>query len=206
MIKKHYFYPLIIALFLISFHFYSFYQKSFFQMINLIKNKRYPTLYEKIQSENPYYEIWLLAKAGKNIYFIFEDKSDKNLDYNTTYFKQKQTRKKVNYYLSELKLNIDYFFYPKEIKPKFLWEVVYLYQGDFKKGDMIISDYELDEYWEKINSQIYSCVRKTALEEEYDKKFKNFYKRLKRLPISKKNFIPVNRHPEKPYYIYQVVN
>ena len=87
-----------------------------------------------------------------------------------------------------------------------MWEVVYLYQGDFKKGDMIISDYELDEYWEKINSQIYSCVRKTALEEEYDKKFKNFYKRLKRLPISKKNFIPVNRHPEKPYYIYQVVN
>ena len=114
MIKKHYFYPLIIALFLISFHFYSFYQKSFFQMINLIKNKRYPTLYEKIQSENPYYEIWLLAKAGKNIYFIFEDKSDKNLDYNTTYFKQKQTRKKVNYYLSELKLNIDYFFIQKK--------------------------------------------------------------------------------------------
>ena len=206
MIKKHYFYPLIIALFLISFHFYSFYQKSFFQMVNLIKNKRYPTLYEKIQSENPYYEIWLFAKARKNIYFIFEDKSDRNLDYNTTYFKQKQTRKKVNYYLSELKLNIDYFFYPKEIKQKSLWEIVYLYQGDLKKGDMIISDYELDEYWEKINTQIYSCAKKTILQEEYDKKFKNFYKRLKRLPISKKNFIPVNRHPEKPYYIYQVVN
>lgn len=206
MIRRNYFYPLIIFLFLISFHFYSFYQKSFLQMMNLIKDKKYPTLYEKIQSENPYYEIWLFAKNNKNTYFIFEDKSDKNLDYNTTYFKQKQTGEKKNYYLSELKLNIYYFFYPKEIKPKSLWEIIYVYQDGLKKGDIIISDYELDEYWEKINTQSYAYVRKTPLEEEYDKKFKDFYKRLKRLPVSKKKFIPVNRHPEKPYYIYQVVN
>lgn len=206
MIKKHYFYPLIIFIFLISFHFYSFYQKSFFQMMNLIKDKNHSTLYEKIQSENPYYEVWLLSNSRKNIYFIFEDKNDKNLDYNTTYFKQKQIGKKINYYLSELKLNIDYFFYPKEIKPVSLWEILYFHQDNIRKYDIIISDYELDEYWQKINSQSYFCFKKTALEEEYNKKFKTFYKRLKRLLISKKEFIPVNRHPEKPYYIYQVIN
>jgi|GEM_PF-1743070 len=206
MIKKYYFYPLIIAIFLISFHFYSFYQESFFQMMNLIKNKKHQTLYEKIQSENPYYEVWLLAKNGKNVYFIFEDKNDKNLDYNTTYFKQKQTGKKINYYLSELKLNIDYFFYPKVIKPVSLWEILYFHQDNIGKYDIVISDYELDEYWERINSQIYSCFKKTVLEKEYDERFKTFYKRLKRLLISKKEFIPINRHPEKPYYIYQVIN
>jgi len=175
-------------------------------MFNLIKDKNHSTLYEKIQSENPYYEIWLLAKNGKNVYFIFEDKNDKNLDYNTTYFKKKKTGKKINYYLSELKLNIDYFFYPKVIKPISLRELIYSYQNDIKKDDIIISDYELDEYFRKINEPSYYFFKKNSLQEEYDKRFINFYKRLKRLLIIKKNFIPINRHPEKPYYIYQLFN
>jgi len=205
--KKEYFYPLIITIFLITFHFYSFYQKNFFQMLGLIKNKKNLNLYERIQSENPYYEVWQLAKNKANIYFIFEDKKENNLDYNTTYFVNKNKKNnKINYYLSELKLNIDYFFYPKIIKPYSLFELISFYHSKIKKGDFIISDYELDEYWQKINQSSYIFQPKSTKQEEYDNKFISFYKRLKRLVISKKNFIPLNRHPEKPYYIYQVIN
>ncbi len=205
--KDYYFYPLLIIVFLITFHFYSFYQKNFFQMLKLIKSKLHPTLYERIQSENPYYEIWLLSQKSNPVYFIFEDKTDKNLDYNTTYFKNKNKpeKNKINYYLSELKLNIDYYFYPRIIKNFSLYEIV-KNQDKIQKNSFIISDYKLDDYWQKINSLPYLYQIKTTQQKEFDKLFSSFYKRLKRLNIQKKQYLSLIRHPEKPYYIYFVIN
>jgi len=173
-------------------------------MMNLIKNKKYPTLYEKIQSEQPYYEIWQLSKKNNRVYFIFTDYSGENLDYNSTYFNQKKGSK-IKYYLSEVKLNIDYFFYPRLVKAYSLPEIINL-QKNIKPDDYIISDYELNDYWEKINDPSYFYQPKLPNQKDYDRKFVLFYKRLKRLEVSWKQYISVVRHPEKKYYIYQVVN
>lgn len=200
-----YFYPLIIFIFLVNFHYYQFYQDSFNQIRFLLKTKQKNLdYYEKIQSEHPYYEIWRLAKLNKNVIFLNESKSDKEIDYNTTYFKNINNKIKLNYYLSELKLFIDYYFFPKKIKTVSFRELV-LNPKMLTKDDYLISDYQLEGYYKKLLEDNLCKKQKTAGQEVIENKFLATYNRLKRLEITKKSYMIVNRHPEKPYYLYQVI-
>jgi hypothetical protein len=84
-------------------------------MTRIIKNQKDQSLYEKIQSQHPYYEIWRLLKENKNVIFVNEEKNIKSIDYTTTYFMNRNITKKTTHYLSELKLMINYFAYPRNI-------------------------------------------------------------------------------------------
>jgi len=202
--KKYYFYPLIVFVFLVSYHFYSFYEQNFFQMKKILLSKTQKSYYEKIQSEHPYYEIWKLAQQNKKVTFINEQNSDGALDYTTTYFRKKRGDKS-NYYLSELKLVLNYFFYPRLITTYSFYTAVDL-SSYFNRGEIIVSDFDLDTY-AKIQNEKKLCPSKSKTKKEitFDEKFEIFYKRLKKLEISKKNYLVYNRHQEKPYYIYEVI-
>jgi hypothetical protein len=175
-------------------------------MLKIIKNQKEKSFVEKIQSQHPYYEIWRLSKEDKNVIFVNEDRSEKNIDYVTTYFMNKKNpRVKINYYLTELKLAINYFFYPKKIPSYSFYQLILNYDS-LKKDYFIISDYEFEDYWKKKIEERRCCLfEKTEADIQLEKKFFSLYDRIKRLEISKKQYTSLLRHPEKPYYIYQVV-
>lgn len=204
--KVKYFYPLIIFIFFVNYHFYDFYQKNFLSMLRIINKRKEKTLYEKIQSQNPYYEIWRLTQSNSNVIFVNEDKDNQFIDYVSNYFlnRDKSPEKKINYYLTELNLMIKYFFYPKVVSTYSFHQIIFLPQL-VKKGMYIISDYEFEAFYKKIFLESQCSCKKTIEEQNIEKNFINFYQKLKRLPISKKDYISVIRHPEKPYYLYQVI-
>lgn len=199
-----YFYPLIIFIFVVNYHFYSFYQKSFLSMLKIISQRKEKSLYEKIQSQHPYYEVWQIINSGKKILFINHSKDDKEIDYNTTYFKNIKSKNKTNYYLSELKLFILYYSYPNSVPVLDFYEAVNNFDK-LKKIDYIISDFELESFYrEKVNSDLLK-IKKTKAQENFENKFMRLYIRLKRLELSDKQYLIINRHKEKPYYIYKLI-
>ncbi len=201
-----YFYPLVIFIFLVNFHYYQFYQDSFEQMKLLIKNKQKSFGdYEKIQSEHPYYEIWRLSESNEKVVFLNESKDGKEVDYNTTYFKNINKKIKKDYYLSELKLFVNYYFFPRNI-PKFsFYELIFNNDKILTRGVYLISDFEMEGYYKKLLEENLCRKIKSPEQKLIEKKFLETYNRLKRLEISKKNYLIVNRHPEKPYYLYEVI-
>lgn len=199
--KMSFFYPLIIFIFLVNYHFYSFYENNFSKIKELIANKSYLSRYESIQSEHPYYEIWKLSQdKNNNITVIMDERNEGTIDYTTTYFKKKNGDKN-NYYLSELTLFVNYFFYPRRIKILTFNQAV-MSKIKYKQGDYIISDYNLSFYKQELNIQ----KNKTNKQKIFDSNFEALYKRLKDIKVSEKNFFMTNRRKEKDYYIYQLID
>jgi hypothetical protein len=200
-----YFYPLIIFIFLVNYHFYSFYQKNFLSIRRIIKNQREKSLYEKIQSQNHYFEIWQLLQKTNQVIFINEDKDSNFIDYVTTYFKNKENKTKpLTYYLTELGLMIKYFSYPRPI-PVYSFYQILINPSLIKKDDFIISDYEFEDFYKKRIEEKNCFCEKNQEEIMIEKNFLFIFNRLKRLDISAKHYVSMIKRPEKPYYIYQVI-
>lgn len=195
-----YFYPLIIFIFLVNYHFYSFYQNNFLSMLRIIKNQKEKLFVEKIQSQHPYYEIWRLLKGNKNVIFVNEEKNIKSIDYTTTYFMNRNTTKKTTHYLSELKLMINYFAYPRNILSVSFLQLIN-YQNLLKEGDYIISDVDLGEFAKLNFLNLYNYSGQITTKQNIN----NLLSKIELVPIVKKQYQIINRHPENPYYIYQVI-
>jgi len=199
--KSSFYYPLIIFIFLVNYHFYSFYAGNFSKMKQLVSNKSNLNRYESIQSEHPYYEVWKLSQdTKKQVTVIMYVRDESNIDYTTTYFK-KLKGEKENYYLSELTLFVNYFFYPRIIKTLTFSQAIML-EKNYKKGDYIISDYYFESYFQNLNI----LKNKTEKQKIFDLSFLSLYKRLKEIKVSEKKYFLTNRRLERPYYIYQVIN
>lgn len=184
-----------------NYHFYSFYAGNFSKMKQLVSNKSNLNRYESIQSEHPYYEVWKLSQdTKKQVTVVMDVRDESNIDYTTTYFK-KLKGEKENYYLSELTLFVNYFFYPRIIKTLTFSQAIML-EKNYKKGDYIISDYYFESYFQNLNI----LKNKTEKQKIFDLSFLSLYKRLKEIKVSEKKYFLTNRRLERPYYIYQVIN
>lgn len=174
-------------------------------MIKIINNQKDNSFYQKVQSQNHYYEVWQASLKNKKVIFINNDNDEKFIDYNTTYFKNKNNpQKKINYYLTELGLMINYFFYPKKI-PRYSFRQLLLNPNLIKKDYLIISDYSFEDYYKQIQAkQNYPFLKKTN-DILLEKNFLEIFKRLKSIEISKKEYQSPIRRPEKIYYLYQVI-
>jgi len=204
--KKYYFYPLIIFIFLVNYHFYGYYQGNFFQLKKLADQKKGLNSYEAIQSEHPYFEIWKISKNQQNKVFLVMDRLvDENFDYQTTYFKQLQGYK-IKFYLSELRLMVNYFFYPRIIQTYTFRQLLDL-KILFTKGDYIVSDFDFNSFYvTNYNNPQLPNRPKTKEEIEFDQQFLSLYRRLKTIEVVKKDLVMTNRHDASPYYIYEFIN
>jgi hypothetical protein len=174
-------------------------------MTRIIKNQKEQLLYEKIQSQNHYYEAWQLLQKNSHVIFINEDKDSNFIDYVTTYFKNKENKTKpLTYYLTELGLMIKYFSYSRSI-PVYSFYQLLINPSLIKKGDFIISDYELEDFYKKRIEEKNCVCKKNQEEIMIEKNFLSIFNRLKRLDISAKQYVSMIKRPEKPYYIYQVI-
>lgn len=122
-----YFFPVILTMFFISYHYYHFYENDFGKISQVVKPSIKSNNYDLIQRYHPYYQIYQLAKEVKNP------------EVNVIYLRTKANPKNKQY-LHELNIMIDYFFYPHIIKSHPLNDLLSL---EPRKGQIIISDYDL---------------------------------------------------------------
>jgi hypothetical protein len=174
-------------------------------MTRIIKNQKEQPLYEKIQSQNHYFEVWQLLQKTNQVIFVNEDKDSNFIDYVTTYFKNKENKTKpLTYYLTELGLMIKYFSYPRPIQVYSFYQLL-INPSLIKKDDFIISDYEFEDFYKKRIEEKNCFCKKNQEEIMIEKNFLFIFNRLKRLDISAKYYVSMIKRPEKPYYIYQVI-
>jgi len=116
--------PLLLIVFFITYHYYSFYQNDFKKIFHYVKFSFAKNQYEEIQEFHPFYQIYKIAKEIKN--------SRKNVIYVRT-----KTDVKNRQFLDELNIMVNYFFYPRFIKP---YSLVKFNKMKINHGDIIISD------------------------------------------------------------------
>lgn len=156
--------PLIIIVFLVAYHYYRFYEKDFKKIFNHIPFTLNKNQYEEIQEFHPYYQVYKLSKEVK--------KPEATIIYVRT-----KTNPKDKQYLHELNIMIDYFFYPKIIKPYSFKEFSKI---KLNKNNIIITDNDLSLT------------------------YKN-YSKLEPIFFIKKDLIRINRRKEDDYFIYKVL-
>jgi hypothetical protein len=122
--------PLLLIIFLITYHYYAFYQNDFNKIFRYIKFTFSQNQYEKIQEFHPFYQIYKISEDTK--------KSEKNIIYVRT-----KADPKNRQYLDELNIMVNYFFYPRFIKP---YSLTQFYKIKLNHGDVIISDYPLKTF------------------------------------------------------------
>jgi len=156
--------PLLLIIFIISYHYYAFYQNDFNKIFSYIKFTFSKNQYEEIQEFQPFYYIYKIAKdtksSGKNFIYVRTRVDKENLQY-----------------LDELNIMINYFFYPRFVKP---YSLAQFYKLKLKHGDIIVADFTLhaDE---------------------------NLMKTIKFIPFVKKNLFRINKWPEDYFNIYEVI-
>lgn len=177
MLRRRYIFPLFVFLFLLQYHYYNFYSSKFGQMKQFINLRSSSiSLYNQIQKQHPYAELYEISKKviknpSISVFFVFTNKTDDTLDYTTTVL----MKSKKKYYLSELGIMINYFFYPRKIK---YISPQQLNKTKFSKGDIIVSDTDLFGIYKYFN---------------YLKSFK----------IAEKQYVHTLRWPIKGYFIYE---
>jgi len=178
-----YIFPLLLLVLFWSYHYYRFYEDNVRQMSTIVKIPFFKDHYFEVQKQHPYFEIYQLAEKYKNtntkIVYIFEKRDNSKLDYSGTYYFNKYFNKgklQKKYFLSELGIMINYFFYPRIINSISLLQYPKM---KLDKGTIIISDFALYDY---------------------PKSFPG----LKTIKLSYKDFHKANKRPEEPYYIFEV--
>lgn len=174
--------PLLLIILFWSYHYYRFYEDNVRQMTSIVKTPFYKDHYLEVQKQHPYYDIYKLAEKYRNsdtdIYYIFDKREDSKLDYSGTYYFNKyynKGRPPQKYFLSELGVMINYFFYPRIIQPLTLIE----FNNIKLRSGVIISDFPLHDYPAS-------------------------YSKVKLMKLSDKAFHKANKRPEEPYYIYEI--
>ncbi|MFA6005508.1 MAG: hypothetical protein WC775_03395 [Patescibacteria group bacterium] len=189
--NKHlYLYPIIIFVFLINYHFYSFYEKNFLSVRALVQQSGETDKYKAVQQEHPYYEIWQLSRQQDlRVIFIMDRRDDTTFDYTTTYY-EKQSGSKDNFYLSELGLYINYYFFPRIIPARTVQEAM---GGSvqYAPGDVVVSDVDLSLYDVDKLRKPGSVMQIPTLEI---------------MEQREKSFVDVIRKPTIKYFIYKVIS
>jgi hypothetical protein len=121
------FLPLLLMIFLITYHYYKFYQDDFNKIFRYVKFSLSEKQYDQIQKFHPYYAVYKLAEETKVN------------NQNVIYLKTKIDKKNSLYY-DELNLMVNYFFYPKIINA---YSLLQLNNIKLLKKTIIISDYDL---------------------------------------------------------------
>lgn len=128
-----YFLPLILVLVFINYHYFRFYEEEFNKSLSEAHLK--PSLtkdnYQEIQKLNSYYEVYRLAQITK----------ENNIKVFYFYSKYKSNDEAQNQYYHPLYVRINYYFYPRIIKP--IHSVKELNKTDIGLNEFIISDTEL---------------------------------------------------------------
>lgn len=179
--------PVLVVLFLINYHLYQWYDNSYVNAMQQLNAKPVEDRYEKIQSEQHYYEIYKLAKEYKNrehlVVYIQDERDDQMLDYSSTYYSNigKDPKDQVPVYLSELGLFVMYYFYPEYIPYYTVREFANL---ELLPNTVIISDKDL------LIPELSSIPNTSKL--------------TKLSQIEKINGLRVNRWPAESYYLFKV--
>src|SRR3990167_9736005 len=83
----------LLIIFLINFHLFQWYDQSYVAAIKQLEVKPIVNRYERIQSEQHYYEIYQIAQKYKGredlVVLIEDDKSSDNLDYTSRFYANK---------------------------------------------------------------------------------------------------------------------
>jgi len=155
-------FPLILVIFFITYHYYAFYQNDFKKIFSFIKFTFAQNQYEQIQEFHPFYYVYKIARETNN--------SKKNVVYVRT-----KTEIKNRQYLDELNIMINYYFYPRFIKP---YSLSQFYKLKLKKQDIIISDFPLH-----LDNKVQHTIEL--------------------IPFIKKNLFRINKWPVDDFYIYE---
>lgn len=165
------FIPLLAIAFFINYHYFEFYKNKKLAIFQYVRPDLSKNMYEEVQKQQPYYQIYKTAQeskaSGHKVYFMFEKRYDKNLDYTSTYYLNRTRNKPEKEYLSELGVAVNYFFYPT-IMPAYNRFDVWL--QPVKKGDVIISDFPLGNA--RLKNLVFSKYEYFALEQ---RKYDSFY-------------------------------
>ncbi|PJA55907.1 hypothetical protein CO165_01070 [Candidatus Roizmanbacteria bacterium CG_4_9_14_3_um_filter_33_18] len=156
--------PLLLVVFFITYHYFAFYQNDFKKIFAYIKYTFSQNQYEQIQEFHPFFYVYKIAQETKD--------SKINVIYVRTKVEEKNRQ-----FLDELNIMINYFFYPRFVKP---YSLTQFYKLKLKSGDIIIADFTLHT----------------------DEKL---MKNIKIIPFTRKNLFRINKWPEDDYNIYEVI-
>lgn len=180
--------PVLIVVFLINYHLYQWYDNSYVNAMQQLNAKPVENRYERIQSEQHYYEIYKIAQEYKGreelVVYIQDERGDDILDYSSTYYSnigKLPDEDHTSVYLSELGLFVMYYFYPNFIPT---YSINQFADMTLQDGAIIISDKDLSipELARIANTQL-----------------------LEKLPqLPKNDALRVNRRPAKSYYLFKV--
>ncbi|MCR4329338.1 MAG: hypothetical protein NUV65_02210 [Candidatus Roizmanbacteria bacterium] len=177
---ERYILPSLLILFFIQFHYYKFYAQKFGEIAHYTDTSK-PNMYEQIQNQHQYAELYQLANKYRNtnvqLFLVTTLQEREYLDYVTTYYQnQNSNQKKTPVYLTELKLMTNYFFYPRVVRSYSLRQ--------FKKlkpipNSIVIADLDLR----------YSLPIQSTLVQ---------------IPTGPKQYIMNIKKVPKPYYLFNV--
>ncbi|GIW63279.1 MAG: hypothetical protein KatS3mg091_081 [Patescibacteria group bacterium] len=130
--------------FLISLKQFYFYENNFGKILNYV-NLKDNNLYEQIQGQHPYWELYQITKDSqknnKKIYTIFFDQNEKFLDETSTLllhkYKPELKNKDIKVYLTEPEVYLNYFMYPNLPKEISINDIL---TSKLEKGAYLISD------------------------------------------------------------------
>lgn len=177
---EKYILPAVLILFFIQFHYYAFYAQKFGEIANYIDASK-SNIYEQIQNQHQYAELYQLAQTYQNtntpVYSIITLHDTDYLDYTSTYYLQeKYGTKQKAVYLTELEIMTRYFFYPRVIPSSSLKQFLTL---KLNAGDILIADQDL--------RNIFPPTKNIAL-----------------IPTMPKQFVMNVKKPPKLYYLFYV--
>ena len=170
----------MLVLFFIQFHYYAFYAQKFGEIANYIDAPK-SNIYEQIQNQHQYTELYQLAQKYKNtktpVYIVRTLQDTDYLDYTSTYYLQeKYGIKQKAVYLTELEMMARYFFYPR-ILPSSTFKQFLAFK--LNAGDILISDQDL--------RHIFPPTKNIAV-----------------ISTMPKQFVMNVKKPPKPYYLFYV--
>lgn len=177
---EKYILPSLLILFFIQFHYYSFYAQKFGEIARYIDPSK-PNMYEQIQNQHQYAELYQLANKHKDtntpVHIVMTLQDNDFLDYTTTYYlKEKNGAKQKSVYLTELEMMTRYFFYPRIISTLSFKQFLTL---KLATGDILISDQDLRNIFPPTSN-------------------------ITVIPTVPKQFIMNVKKPPKPYYLFYV--
>ena len=139
--------------FLISFKQYTFYAKDFGKIFKYVDFKK-QDIYNQIQKQHPYWEVYKITQEArlrkKPVYTIFFNRNKKFLDETSTLFLRRLRpdfkKKKIEVYLTEPELYLNYFMYPRLSTKIRALDIV---KKRLEKGSFILSDKNLLDLFPK---------------------------------------------------------
>ncbi len=171
--------------FLFQYKISSFYFQRFGDILSFVDFGK-KEIYEQIQAQHPYYEIYKISQRAKDenlqVYKYFTLEKYEYLDETSTLFLQQKDpeakRKNLKVYRTEPELFLAYYLYPAKAKRLNLKK---LFSGKIPKDSVIITDVDL----------------------EYNYPF--LKDKLERIEIKEKGFVIPNRRENFKFFIFRII-